>query len=162
VPYDPERWHDFATSFAGETGIPLVSLGITHDNPQSAEAIFAAREDLIIEAESLNLTNGKALRNVGLLVMAIARNTSIDKLDDGARTLMPKFRRPDRPSIASQSDAMLKQATAVPWLVETEVFLEELGYDEATRSRLINEKMKADGRRTLEAALAYAGRAAGG
>jgi hypothetical protein len=32
-----------AAQFAGETGVPLNSLGVVQDNPSSAEAIYATR-----------------------------------------------------------------------------------------------------------------------
>ncbi|WP_457835981.1 hypothetical protein, partial [Staphylococcus aureus] len=41
----------WGTLFSGETGIPVGSLGIIQDNPSSAEAIYAAKEDLVLEAE---------------------------------------------------------------------------------------------------------------
>ena len=76
-----------AAQFAGETGIPISSLGVIHDNPASAEAIYAAKEDLIIEAEALNETNGAALRNIGLLVEAIAGNKTLAQLTDDERRI---------------------------------------------------------------------------
>jgi hypothetical protein len=158
-----DQLRSLAMQFAGETGIPVSSLGIIQDNPSSAEAIHAGREDLIIEAEALNATNGASLRNIGLMVLAIAQNKSIDELDDNAKTLMPIFRRPDRPSASSQADAIVKQVSAIPWLAETTVALEELGYSEEKRTRMLSDKAKAEGRKTLEGALdVYRGRVSRG
>lgn len=131
-----------ATRFAGETAIPVSSLGVIHDNPSSAEAIYAATEDLIIEANSLNKTNGDELRNLGRMVIAIARGKNIDELTDVEKSIMPNFRNPAMPSIVSQADAMCKIVVAAPWIGETDVFLEEAGFDESQRDRLASDKRK--------------------
>jgi hypothetical protein len=145
-----------AAQFAGETGIPISSLGVIHDNPSSAEAIYAAREDLIIECEDLNATNGLALRNIGLLTLAIMQNKRVVELSANELTLMPRFKNPAKPSVVSQSDAMVKQASVALWLADTTVFLEELGYEEEQIARLKKEKQMIEGLRTLDEALARA------
>jgi hypothetical protein len=138
-----------AAQFSGETGIPVSSLGIIHDNPASAEAIHATREDLIIEAEALNATNGNALRNIGLLVLAILRDKSLAELTDTELTLMPRFKAVNRPSVVSQSDAIVKQVAAVPWIAETRVVLEELGYGEEQIARMLADKRQAQAAQAL-------------
>src|SRR5699024_5080378 len=61
-----EHLRMWATLFAGDQGLSVSSLGVVQDNPSSAEAIYAAKEDLIIDARKFNksLGNGaaKALR----------------------------------------------------------------------------------------------------
>ena len=141
---------NLAARFSGETSIPISSLGVIHDNPSSAEAIYAAKEDLVIEAEHLNMTNGNSLRNIGLMMLAILNRCSIAELSDEYKTITPRFKNPAMPSIVSQSDAMVKQASVAPYLAETEVFLEELGYSEEQRTRIINEKKRAEAGFTLE------------
>lgn len=139
-----DQMRSLAARFAGETSIPVSSLGVIHDNPSSAEAMYAATEDLIIEAEDLNDVNGSALRNIGMLALAIANGKTVEELTESEMTITPKFRNPAMPSIVSQSDAMVKQAGAAPWIAETDVFLEELGYTEEQRTRMLADKRKAD------------------
>lgn len=134
-----------AARFSGETSIPVSALGVIHDNPSSAEAIYAAKEDLILEAESLNETNGNALRNIGMLVVAIMEDKSIKDLSDKERTISPKFKNPSMPSVVSQSDAIVKQVSAINWIGETRVALEELGYNETQIMRMLEDKRKARG-----------------
>lgn len=145
-----EYMRSLAARFSGETSVPISSLGVIHDNPASAEAIYAAKEDLVIKAGKLNRTNGASLRNVGMLVLAISRGVSISELTDDDKTITANFRNPAMPSIVSQSSAMVQQASAVPWLAETEVFLEELGYTEAQRDRMMKDKRKMQSRALLE------------
>jgi hypothetical protein len=146
-----ELMRSLAARFSGETGVPISSLGVVHDNPASAEAIYAAKEDLIIEAEALNESNGGALRTIGLLMLAISQNRSVSDLSDTERSLMPRFRPVDRPSIVSQADAMVKQIAAIPWIGETQVALEQLGYTDEQITRLLSDRRKAAARSLLDA-----------
>lgn len=126
----------YATLFSGATGVPLNSLGIVQDNPSSAEAIDAAREDICICAQNLNQSNGQSLRNVALMAMAQASDTSIDGLSDVQRTVMAKFLDPSMPSVVSQADAATKIAASAAWFVQTDEYLRLLGFDEATIRQL--------------------------
>lgn len=138
-----------AAKFSGETSVPVSELGIIHDNPSSAEAIYAAKESLIIEAASLNKVNGEALRNIAMMAVAIVENKALKDLTEEERDITVHFRNPARPSIVSQADAMVKIAAAAPWIAETEVFLEELGFDEDTRRRLMSDKRRSQARMML-------------
>ncbi|MDR2108924.1 MAG: phage portal protein [Coriobacteriales bacterium] len=140
-----------ASQFAGETNIPVSYLGIIHDNPASAEAIYAASEELVIEASDLNDTNGAALRNVALLALAIHQGRPLGRLEGNDLTVMPRFLNPGRPSIVSQSDAMVKQISAMPWMSGTTVALEQFGYTEEEKLRLLAEKRRAEAAQALAA-----------
>ena len=145
-----------AAEFAGETGVPISSLGVIHDNPASADAIFAAKEDAIIDAANFNRDNASALARIGKLALAVTRGVSASDLDDAEKTIMPRFRSPDRPSVASTTSAMIQQASVLPWLAESRVMLEQLGYDEAQIVRLLSDKAKAEARAMIAQQMAGA------
>lgn len=131
-----------AARFAGATGVPLSSLGIVQDNPASAEAIQAAKDDLVTTAQHMNRVNSGRLANVARMGVAVRDGVSMDDLPESASTLRGKFRNPAVPSVVSQSDAMVKQIAAIPWLAETTVALEELGYDESQIMRLLADRRR--------------------
>ena len=144
-----------AARFAGETGIPISSLGVIHDNPASAEAMRVASEDLIIEAEALNETNGRNLENVARLVVALRDGRPFaDVRGDAVRC---EFKNPMRPSIASQTDAVIKQAQVMPWMVEGDealrIVLAELGYNESQAAQMVEAKRREEARATAQAIL---------
>lgn len=147
-----EYTRSLATQFSGETGIPLHSLGVVSDNPDSAEAMAMAERDLVQLAEKMNITNGVAMRNVALMALALDKGaqSSLDKLDDDEYSVMVKWHNPIMPDIGSAGDSWLKWATAAPWLAETEEFLEGMGFDHATISRMLNEKRRIQGRSFME------------
>lgn len=141
-----------AAQFAGETDLPLSSLGVVSDNPSSAEAIYAAKEDLVINAQNLNRSNAQALRNVALMALAVAHGTDWATERDAGHGVEPMFRDEARPSVVSMSDALLKQVQAIPWLADTSVALEMLGYAEEQRQRMQADRRRAQGRAVLNAA----------
>ena len=135
-----------AARFAGETGIPVSMLGVIHDNPSSAEAMYAASEELIIEAEALNRTNGRALRNVARLATAVRQGKTVAELTPDELSVRPNFKNPMRPSIASTADAMVKVAGVLPEFAGTDVFWEQLGFSEDVRDRVGTQLRSAQAR----------------
>ncbi|GAB3292979.1 phage portal protein [Pseudoclavibacter terrae] len=122
--------------FSGATGIPLSSLGIARENPESAQAMTAAKDELVTTAQAMNRVNRISLTNVARMALALRERVPLDRLPPEAAALQARFRNPALPSIVSQSDAMVKQITAIPKLADTEVALEELGYDESQIRRI--------------------------
>ncbi|CBL04524.1 phage portal protein [Gordonibacter pamelaeae] len=152
-----EYKRDLAAAFSGETSIPVSEMGVVHDNPSSAEAIYACKESLVIEAESLNETNGAALREIGLMAMAAIRNVPLDQLTDEERSLSARFKNPAFPSFVSQADAIIKIVQAIPWMADSEVVLEELGFSEDQIKRLASDRAKAQGRDAIASLVAPKG-----
>lgn len=139
-----DQLRSIAQAFAAETNLPVSSLGVVQDQPVSAEAIYAAKEDLVMETNSANRVWGAALRTVAENIVLVRDGR--DEVPDELKRLQCKWRNPASPSIVSASDAFVKQVSAIPWLAESEVALEVLGYDEATRTRLLADKARAEAR----------------
>jgi hypothetical protein len=145
-----------AKMFAAATGVPLNSLGIVQDNPSSAEAIVEARRDLIEDAQSFEDEHLiPALRQIALLVMMVESNrTSVEDLDDVQRSVMPHFKNPAMPSIASTTDAAMKIASVNPAFASTDVFFEMVGFDQATIARVNSQIRMAQARQSFGSILA--------
>ncbi|OZE92462.1 hypothetical protein CH298_02700 [Rhodococcoides fascians] len=135
-----EQLRMWATLFAGETSIPLGSLGVVQDNPSSADAMDAAKADIVLEAEFADNVFGvgwaRAMRT------AVQLRDGLDEVPAELRRLRAKWRDPNTPSKSQAADAMSKQIAAMPWIGETEVALESLGYDRTTIERLLAEKRR--------------------
>lgn len=129
-----------AARFAGETDIPVTSLGIIHDNPASAEAIHAGESGIIQAAEELNDYNGESLVQIARMAIAISMNKPLNSIPKVSIT--PLFRNPDRPSIATSTDAAIKIASVKPEFTETSDFWHMLGYSDQETKR-IQSQMKA-------------------
>ena len=134
-----------AGRFAVETGLPQSYLGVLTDNPTSAEALSIECEQLIVEAENLNASNGEALRNVALMALAIDQNVPIDKLSDETADVKAHFLSAATLSLASQADAVIKISSADPGFAGSSVFYEMLGFSQVDIDRIQSEKRRAVG-----------------
>ena len=140
-----------AALFAGETSLPLSSLGIVHDNPSSAEAIYAAKEDLVIEASGFTRSLGSSLRRAG--ITSVMMRDGLTEPPAELRGLRVRWENPATPSVVSASDAMAKQVSAMPWLAESDVALEVLGYTEDQIIRLQADRRRLAGAGALASIL---------
>lgn len=139
-----------AARFSGETNVPLHTLGVISDNPSSAEAIYAAKEELIIDAQNLNADNGEALRDIAYMALAIKRGTDYETECTNGYGVQARFRNPAMPSLVSRADSAVKIASAAPWFAESNVFLEELGFTDDVIQRLEKERRQYQADRLLE------------
>ena len=134
-----EYMRSLAARFSGETNVPISQLGIIHDQPASAEAIYAANEPLIIECEDFNDGARDSLRVLALMAMAAELNVPLDDLDARYRDFTVNFANPAMPSIVSQTDAMVKIAATVPGFAGTDTFWEQIGFPEDMRRKVEEE-----------------------
>lgn len=131
-----------AARFSGETNVPVSQLGIIHDNPSSAEAIYAASEPLIIECQDLNDNSRETMRSLARMAMAAQLDVPLAKLPEDWADFTPNFANPAMPSIVSMADAAVKIAGSVPGFAGTDAFWKMLGMPEDTR-REIDEQVSA-------------------
>ena len=132
-----------AARFSGETNVPISQLGVIHDNPSSAEAIYAASEPLIIECQDLNDNSRETLRSLAQMCMAAEQGVPLAELGPEWRDFTPNFANPAMPSIVSTADAAVKIAAAVPGFAGTEAFWKMLGLPEDTRREVRAELTEA-------------------
>jgi hypothetical protein len=131
----------------------MSTLGVVHDNPASAEAIYAANEPLIIECEDFNDGARDALRTLASMAIAAKLDVPLYYLDERYTDFTPDFRNPAMPSIVSQTDAMVKIASVVPGFAGTDVFFEQIGFPEDMRRKAQSEIRRNAARETFEAAI---------
>lgn len=140
----------WAALFAGETSIPVTSLGITTDaNPASAAAYDASREDLISEAEGTIDGWSPAWRRT--MLRALQMLNKWDVIPDEAMGLQPKWRSPAVSSRAAAADAATKTLAMFPWLAETELGLELYGFEQSFIDRAMAERRRLSGSAALRA-----------
>jgi len=152
-----EYMRSLAARFSGETSIPISELGVIHDNPASAEAIYAAKESLVGEAEDLNEINGDALSEIAAMAIALAKGKKLSELDEKERSVMPRFKNPAKPSLVSQADAIIKVVGAIPYVAESDIALEELGFSEEQILRLQSAKAQMEAKKLIAAQMQQPG-----
>ena len=143
-----------AAEFASATSLPISALGIVQDNPSSAEAIYAAKEDLVVEAMNTTRSIGYGLNRIVQDAICLRDGIPVSEMDDEVRNLATRWRNPAMPSVVSQSDAMVKQIGAIPELAQTDVALEELGYSAEQIVRIRSQIRRAQAGGVLDRLLA--------
>lgn len=133
-----------AAQFSGATGVPLSSLGVVSDNPSSAEAIYASKEDAVVDIQHYVDGWKRAMQLVCRMAWAAHRNVPYVKAAQELGTISVHFRNPSMPSVVSQSDAMVKQVSAIPWLADSDVTLRELGYDDEQIAQLRSDRRRSE------------------
>lgn len=144
---------DLAADFSGVTGVPMSELGVTHDNPSSAEAIEAAEKPLVTLCEHMNADMAQSLGNVARLMLAVRRDCAVDALPEGARSVAARFKDPAMPSLSASTDRAIKIVSAAPEYVQTEEFWVDVGKDADARRSIMGDFRRRQAREGATAVL---------
>lgn len=136
-----------ASLVSSEFNMTPRSFGIVQDNPESADAIIEAKEDLVLDAKEFTDTVAPAWKR--LMVGALRIHDDSRAAREVYRQIRPHFRNPALPSVVSASDAVTKQVAAFPWLAETDEALEMLGYDRQQIDSMQSARRRASARQLL-------------
>lgn len=131
--------------FAGETNIPVSSLGVglSQANPTSAESYLASREDLIAEAEDAQANWTSPHRKVAQWVWQVANNSEL--LPAGLDAVRPVWHDTRYTSRAAAADATVKLVGSFPWMANSPAIIETLGFDQGTTARLLEDRKRSAG-----------------
>lgn len=120
-----EMLRTIAMLVASETSLPVNDLGITMDNPASAEAMAAAERKLSREADRQNRLFGRALKDV--MGMAVMLDHGLSEVPDEIRDLRPVWAPTREVSDAARADYYAKVSQVNPAWAESDVGLAKLG-----------------------------------
>ena len=152
-----DQMRSIAQVFSSETNLPVGSLGIVHDNPDSAEAMQFAWADLGIDIEFWERTSlGPAHQR--LMIRAVAMATDSPAALAEARSIRAKWGKWYEPSEVMAAQASLARVQAIPRLAETTVELERMGYSPEEIASIRSELARSASRSNLQALLASAAR----
>lgn len=127
---------------SGATGTPLNSLGIVQDNPSSAEAIQASREDICLIAENDIQGDRESIRAMMRCAAAVATNTTLDGLTSAERDVRASYAEPMLNSRAALADFAVKFATVREGFGKTRTCARMMGMDEDTIDALEVEERR--------------------
>lgn len=144
-----EQLQILAGLFAGETNIPVSSLGVglSQANPTSADSYVASREDLIAEAEAAARVWKQRHVRTAQRAWMVANGETV--VPDVLRGLQARYRNPRYTSASAAADAATKQVAAFPWLAESDAFVRHVFDDDDLTERLLADKQRSQGRAAL-------------
>lgn len=123
-----DQLRQFASLFAGETGLTLDDMGFLQDNPSSAEAIKASHEKMRLKARKAQRDFGSGFLNAGYLAACVRDNFPYERRQVYLTTpkWMPIFE-PDAAQLGSIGDAVVKLQQAFPDYFDEEKLLDLTG-----------------------------------
>lgn len=138
-----DQMRALGAQFCAETSLPMHALGIAPEsNPSSAEALEIVERDLIEDASAATDVFGARIARA--MVTAIQIRDNLDSPPAELLRLDAKWRDPQKPLRSAAGDFLLKTVQAFPWLAESRVPLEQLGWDDTTVERAWADKRKAN------------------
>lgn len=143
-----------ASAFSGETGISLAELGILHDNPASADAMFMAERGMLIDSKYQNdVVLGPAVRNIAVLGVMV--RDGLTEPPPEAWKMSALFADPEFRSYSAKADAYVKFAGSDPALAQSSVLLETV-FDEDQVIRIQEERGRTQSQASRMALIAAA------
>ena len=128
-----------AQRFSGASNVPIGQLGVLSNTYTSSDALGAANDPLILDVETINKHNERAMERIGELMMAVSENKKLEDLDDYEQSITVNFRDPSQPTLSARADAWTKLASVDKSLVGTRVWYEGMGFSKATIDRIMAE-----------------------
>ncbi|GAB4588730.1 phage portal protein [Nocardia sp. IFM 10818] len=131
-----EAFESLARQFASYTGLPPQYLMFSSDNPASAEAILAANERMVREAERISRQFGGAWEDAMRLALKVMKKPVPKEF----RRLEVVWRDPATPTFAAAADGWTKLATAKTAdgrpIVPVEMARIKLGFTDEERTQM--------------------------
>jgi hypothetical protein len=125
-----DELRSLATQFSSATKVPLDALGITTENPSSAQAIASARENMILTCMRDIEADKATLRRVMRAALAIEHNVTTDELPEGLRDVQAVFSEPVLYSKSVLADWGQKVNSVVDGFGETTTGMRMMGIPE--------------------------------
>lgn len=130
----------FASQFADDQGLEVRFADAS--NPSSADAIYAAKEELIMDTRAANRTWGAGA--VKAMQYAVRLRDGLDETPEELKTLRAQFTDPAIVSPSARADAFSKLAASIDGFGNSEVGLEFAGLSQEQIRRFAAEKRHAE------------------
>lgn len=140
-----DQLRQWAALLAAESQIPLDELGFPSDNPSSDSAIQSQRDPLRLAADRMIRGYESALNRLAITSVMLRDGNRLEGLSRVRAWFAPTLHVSD----SAAADAVLKQVSVMPWLAESPVILEKLGYSQAAIERLLADKRRGQGQSLL-------------
>lgn len=134
-----DHFRNLCAKMSAATGIHVSQFGIVHDQPASAEAIYAENSPLIRKVKSWHNDVGETLTDVAIACLATERGVSFDSIDAEELEIQPRFMNPAMPTLAQMTDASVKIASVVPAFANTPTFWRSNGYSDEEVTTIMRE-----------------------
>lgn len=133
---------------ASQTRVPVDYLGITLDNPTSAEAMASAERRLTRIADRQNVSFGREIKRA--MGIACALREGQHEIPDAMRDVYPVWAPTREISDAARADAFTKIADKITGYADSDVGLERLGLSHEEIVRLKADQQRQRSQRHID------------
>lgn len=147
------HFRNLCAKMSAATGIHVSQFGIVHDQPASAEAIYAENDPLILKVKTWNKDVSDTLTDVAIACLATERDTDFDTIEREGYNILPRFMNPTMPTQAQLADSTIKIASVVEGYSKTPTFWHNLGFDDAQTKTVLDELAQVGNEAATQAAI---------
>ena len=139
-----DHFRNLCAKMSAATGIHVAQFGVVHDQPASAEAIYAENSPLINKVKTWHDDIADTL--IDMAIACIATNEGVDFETVAARgySILPRFQNPAQPTLAQMTDANAKIAAVEPLYAKTRTFWHNQGFTDEQVETVLNEMAQAE------------------
>lgn len=148
-----DHFRNLCAKMSAATGIHVSQFGLIHDQPASAEAIYAENSPLIRKVKAWHSDVSDTLTDVAIACIATERETTFDVVEALDLEILPRFMNPAMPTLAQMTDANVKIASVVPEFANTPTFWRNNGYSEEETITVMRELRDAQAAQATDAAI---------
>ena len=134
-----DHFRNLCAKMSAATGIHVSQFGLVHDQPASAEAIYAENSPLIRKVKAWNADVGETLVDVAIACLATEQDTTFDAIEAQGLDIQPRFMNPAMPTLSQMTDSTVKIASVVPAFAHTPTFWRSNGYSDEEVTTIMRE-----------------------
>lgn len=139
-----DHFRNLCAKMSAATGIHVSQFGIVHDQPASAEAIYAENSPLINKVKTWHDDITDTLIDVAIACIATNEGTDFDAIAARGYNILPRFQNPAQPTLAQMTDSNVKIASVEPLYAKTRTFWRTQGFTDEQVETIINEINQAE------------------
>lgn len=140
---------------ASETDIPVHDLGVSTDNPPSAESLAASERKLSRRADRQNRLFGRAIKDA--VSMAVRMRDGLSETPESVRSARPVWAPTREVSDAARADSFSKIAAVSPEFAQSEVGWRYAGFDQQDVESIMSTIRRSEASSTLDKLIAGGG-----
>ena len=140
-----DHFRSLCGKMSAATGVHVSQFGQVHDQPSSAEAIYAENEPLILKVKDWNLDVGETLSDVAIACIATEQGVTFESVEERGYSILANFQNPAMPTLAQMTDSNVKIASVVPGYAQTPTFWRLNGFTEDQVVTIQDELQRAQG-----------------
>lgn len=139
-----DHFRNLCAKMSAATGIHVSQFGVVHDQPSSAEAIYAENSPLINKVKTWHDDITDTMIDIAIACIATNESVDFDTVANRGYNILPRFENPAQPTLAQMTDSNVKIASVEPIYSKTRTFWRNQGFTDEQVETVLNEMAQAE------------------